>query len=345
MTIIVYNVVTTLTEYEVIAMSSYSHYTLDERKCLQELLSQGNSLRKIATNLGRNVSSISREIKRNSSKKPKNPSNNAFNYNAWRANTCAIMRIRQQKRRFALPRDSQAFAYVEEHLNAYWSPEQIAMRWRLEHPEATLSTSSIYRYIKRNEFESIRKTTHLRRRGKNRNYVHHNSNVIHPDRIIPQWPDAIVNRIRVGDWEGDTIYGGIGKGLIVTLVDRKTRFLCAGLLSKRDAEETRQVISSLLSGLPVKSLSLDNGSEFAKFHELETDLNAPVFFAEPHKPWQRGTNENTNDILRFFFPKGFDFRTINNDILQAVVLSINNRPRKILGWRSPFEIFFSVALA
>ena len=184
----------------------------------------------------------------------------------------------------------------------------------------------------------------MRRRGKNKNYVHRNCYVIHPDRRIPEWPETIAKRLRVGDWEGDTVYGGVGKGLLVTLVDRKTRFLCAGRIQSRDANETRVVIQHMLKDLPVSSLSLDNGSEFAQFRELEESLRAPIFFAEPHKPWQRGSNENMNGILRFFFPKGFDFCSADDGAIQAVVDSINNRPRKCLNWASPAEVL-AVALA
>ena len=323
-------------------MSSYSHFTLEERVCLQNFLSKGYSFRKIAEHLGRNVSSVSREIHRNASKHPKKKSNNKYKYHSWRANICATVRRRRAVLK-AIPLDSDVFHYVVDNLNQFWSPEQVAERWKLEHPSSSLSTASIYRYIKRGVFPAITPQTHLRRRGKNRNRVHHNSNVIHPDRLIPQWPDVIVRRLRVGDWEGDTVYGGVGKGLIVTFVDRKTRFLCAALLSDRDSEATRLAVKRALAGMPVKSVSLDNGAEFAKFRNIESDLSAPVFFAEPHKPWQRGSNENMNGILRFFFPKGFNFHDINDSILQAVVNSINNRPRKCLGWRSPSELF-SVAL-
>ena len=158
---------------------------------------------------------------------------------------------------------------------------------------------------------------------------------IHPDRVIPDWPEDIKNRLRIGDWEGDTVYGGIGKGLLVTLVDRKTRFLCAAVIRIRNAAETRQAIVYLLNELPCLSISLDNGSEFSEFQLLEKDLQTTVYFAEPHKPWQRGTNENTNDILRFFYPKGYDFRTLSQKELQKVVDLINSRPRKCLGWKSP----------
>ena len=157
--------------------------------------------------------------------------------------------------------------------------------------------------------------------------------------------DVIKDRARIGDWEGDTVYGAVGKGLLVTLVDRKTRFLCAGIINSRNAQETRKMIEFLLKDKPVKSISLDNGSEFSEFRLLEENLQTQVYFAEPHKPWQRGTNENINDVVRFFFPKGYNFHSLDNQLLQNIVLSINLRPRKCLGWKSPFEAFFGVALA
>ena len=320
-------------------MSSYTHFTLEERKYLQELFSQGYSMRKIASFLGRSPSSVSREINRNRAQyPPKKKSNNPYNYHHWRAQICAVTR-RRQKRRSAIPENSAVYQFVIEKLNLYWSPEQIAMRWKKDNPGATLAFSTIYRYIQRKALPGIREKTHLRRRGKNKNYVHRNCYVIHPERRIPEWPEEIVKRIRIGDWEGDTVYGGIGKGLLVTLVERKTRFLCACRIRSRDANETRIAIQRMLNGLPVLSLSLDNGSEFAQFKELEASLHAPIYFAEPHKPWQRGSNENMNGILRFFFPKGFDFRFADDFAVQAIVDSINNRPRKCLNWSSPSEVF------
>ena len=326
-------------------MKSYTHFTLSEREYLQKLLSEGYSLRKIADFLGRNVSSVSREINRNKSKYPKKKSNNKYRYHAWRAQNLYIRRRREKIRRSITP-DSDEWNFIVSGLNKYWSPEMICGRWKLEHPsEKPLCISTIYRYIKRGEFPNITPKNHLRRRGKRKTRKESNFATIHPDRIIPEWEDDIKERLRFGDWEGDTVYGAVGKGLLVTLVDRKSRFLCAGLLNSRNATETRTVIESLLSSKKVLSISLDNGSEFSEFRELENNLNTKVYFAEPHKPWQRGTNENTNDILRFFFPKGFDFHSLDEDTLNSVVLSINLRPRKCLGWLSPFEVFFGVALA
>lgn len=326
-------------------MKSYTHLTLNERKCLQELLSEGKSIRKIAKILERSPSTISREINRNKAKyKPHRKVDNKYWYNYWRAQNLYIIRRREKCYRAIKP-NSKEWNYIVDHLKMYWSPETICGRWSKDFSnEKPLHYSTIYSYIKRGEFPDIKPKTHLRRKGKKLFKRNSNCNTIQPDRIIPQWIDEIKNRERIGDWEGDTVYGGVGKGLLVTLVDRKSRFLCSGLLEDRVAIKTEQVITKLLEGLPVKSISLDNGSEFSEFKKLEKDLNTEVYFAEPHKPWQRGTNENTNDILRFFFPKGYDFHSLDEDTLNYVVALINHRPRKCLGWKTPYEVFFGVAL-
>lgn len=321
---------------------SYIHFTLDERKSLQFLLSLGFSMRKIAEFLGRNVSSVSREIQRNRSKyPPKRKSNNKYRYHPWRAQNLYIRRRRASKH-FRLKPDTDEWNYITEKLKLFWTPEEICNRWEIDFPDRKrFSVSTIYRYIKLNKFRGITRKTHLRRRGKHMLPRKSNYNSIQPDRTIPEWPEAIKNRIRIGDWEGDTVYGGIGKGLIVTFVDRKSRYLVAALLIKKDAALTKEVIVKMLRGLPVKSISLDNGSEFAQFHEIERELGTEVYFAEPHKPWQRGTNENTNGIIRFFFKKGFDFGTVTQEDVDRVVELINNRPRKCLGWLTPAEVFVS----
>ena len=327
-------------------MLSYTHFTLEERKYLQQLLSEGLSFRKIAMILERSPSTISREVKRNrAAYKPHRKPDNPYWYNHWRAQNLYICRRRQAGRQ-AIKEGSKQWNYIVEKLSLFWSPEQICGRWHLEYPnEKPLHFSTIYRYIESKKFPKIKAKTHLRRRGKRMQTRNANYNSIQPDRIIPQWPENIRLRARIGDWEGDTVYGGIGKGLLVTQVDRRSRFLRAGLLAKRDASLTKEVIIALLKDLPVHSISLDNGSEFAEFRELEDELQADVYFAEPHKPWQRGTNENTNDLLRFFFRKGFDFRTVTQENVDDVVDLINSRPRKCLNWKTPAEVFFEKCVA
>jgi IS30 family transposase len=324
---------------------SYTHFTLSERKYLQQLLSEDKSFREIAAILERSPSSISREVNRNRAKhRPHNKPNNKYWYNHWRAENLYIRRRREQQRR-ALKENTPEWDFIIEGLKKFWSPEAICGRWQLLNPNIKpLCVSTIYRYIQRRELPGITAEEHLRRRNKRRQTRNANYNTIQPDRIIPDWPEEIKKRRRLGDWEGDTVYGGVGKGLVVTLADRNSRYFSMGKLHNRTAALTEQVIVQLLKDKPVKSLSLDNGSEFANFKSIEKQISAPIYFAEPHKPWQRGTNENTNDILRFFYPKGTNFHNVSDEELKRVEYLINTRPRKCLGWKSPFEVFWGVAL-
>lgn len=313
-------------------MQSYKHFTLDEREKLVEYLSKGMSLNKIAMQLGRAVSSISREIKRN-----RNKGNGK--YTSWRANSIAVARSRRKKPLQRLAVGTPIHEFVCSCLSKFWSPECIAACWNREHPEDKIGFSTIYRWLKRKLIAGFSREEHLRRRGKKIQTRNANYNTIHPDRLIKDWPTVIKNRERIGDWEGDTVYGAIGKGFLVTCVDRRSRFLAAARVSTRKPEDTMNSLVLALKNLPVKSLSLDNGSEFALFRDLEKKLDAPIYFAHPHAPWERGTNENTNGLLRFFFKKGYDFLSLTDEELQHVVELINNRPRKCLGWKTPAEIF------
>lgn len=314
---------------------SYSHFTLDERIILLRLLKRHYSLRRIGECLGRNVSSISRELSRNTVD---------GNYNPYKATSLAYSRRKATIK--AIPPGSKKWFYVVDNLNNYWSPEQIAARWSKDFPlEKPLSFSTIYRYIYRYLLPDISREKHLRRRGKPQQPDKAMFNSVHPDRYIYEWPEVIKKRQRVGDWEGDSILGGVGKGLALTLVDRKSRFLVSTISLTKKASTNADTIADLLKNHRVHSISFDNGVEFSEFRTIEKKLNATVYFAEPHKPWQRGTNENTNGILRFFFERGFDFREITEEEYQKVVGLINNRPRRCLDWRTPAEVYSeSVAL-
>jgi IS30 family transposase len=224
-------------------------------------------------------------------------------------------------------------------MDQYWSPEIIVATWKKRKPGAKLSHNTLYAGLKAGFLEGYTPQTHLRRRGRRKNS--HQSATIHPEQTIRDWPDEIRERMRVGDWEGDTVYGAVGKGCIVTCVDRKTRYLTASLLKQRTSELTREAVKKALQGLPVLSLSLDNGSEFADLKGIEQDTGAKVYFADRHAPWQRGSNENINDLIRFFFPKGTDFHQVTVASLEWVVGLINHRPRKCLGWLSPADLLFS----
>lgn len=308
-------------------MQPYNHFTLIERESLRILITEGKSLRQIAKELGRSPSSISRELLRNKNKDG--------SYNAWRATTLYISRRKDSKRRYLLESNEDLREWVIEGLSKYWSPEIITQRWKIANPDSKLSHNTIYAAIKNGRIDGINKKTHLRRKGRRKNS--HKSATIHPEHSIHERLAIAEQRGRFGDWEGDTVYGAIGKGLIVTCVDRKSRYLAASLLKSRAVNDTKEAVKYALKGLPVKSITLDNGSEFAAFRELEQELGAPIYFADPHSPWQRGSNENINDLIRFFFPKGTNFHKVDQETLDLTLNLINNRPRKCLGWLSPVE--------
>lgn len=308
-------------------MQSYHHFTLTEREKLQDLLREKIGIRRIATILGKSPSTISREVSRNRNKDG--------SYHPWRATVLYIVRRRSSKRTYRFDTDKILRECVCNGLDQYWSPEIITARWKSDHPEEKLSHSSIYAAIKAGRLENYSPKTHFRRRGK-RQYPH-STHSVHPEHLIRDWPSEITNRERLGDWEGDTVYGAFKKGFLFTCVDRKSRYLAASLMRTRTSEETNSAAVRALSGQTVRSLSLDNGSEFAGFKELEGRLKTTIYFADPHAPWQRGSNENINGLLRFFFPKGIDFHSVTQQRLNDVLEFINNRPRKCLGWLSPHE--------
>ena len=311
-------------------MKTYTHFTLEERNYLAEKIAEGKSLRQIAKEMGRNVSSISRELKRNYSKKKKR-------YNAWRATILYILRRRKSRRTFKISNDKKLYNYILECLNKYWSPEIIAKKCNQK--GLNISTKAIYDAIKRGVFPKVTPQSHLRRRGKRRPPKIINNSFNESKTSIHQRPEIIHLKSRLYDFEGDTVLGAIGKGLLITMVDRKSKFLIARKSLKKDALMVKKSIITAfkLANCPVCSITLDNGSEFSRFLEIEEELNTKVYFCDPHSPWQRGLNENTNDILRFFFPKGTNFLEVSEEEIDSVVNLINNRPRKCLDFLSPIE--------
>ena len=199
---------------------SYIHFTLSERECLQEFLSQGKSFREIAKLMGRSPSTISREVKRNWSKKKKR-------YNSWRATTLYIIRRRNCVRKPAIQKDTELYRLIKECLERYWSPELIAHYCKEKgYP---ISFSTIYTAIKAKLFSDITPKTHLRRRGKKKHAKHGNHATIHPEHTIHERPLIANEKLRLGDWEGDTICGAKNKSCLVTQVDRKSKLLVAAI--------------------------------------------------------------------------------------------------------------------
>jgi IS30 family transposase len=308
-------------------MKSYHHFTLEERECLSEKIKQGKGVRQIAREMDRSPSTISREIKRNWSKK-------RDRYHPIRA-TCLYIHRRKSCVRQPRLADEKALKFVLDGLDQYWSPEIISARWRMLHPDNPLSISTLYRSIKCGLLPNYTPKTHLRRRGKRRKKG--KTQTIQPIHKIHDRPKEVELRIRLGDLEGDTLYGGIAKGCIVTLVDRTSRLLYSARSETRERGTIKAAFKKALGEEKPKSITLDNGSEFADFKQIEKNHETTIYFADPHSPWQRGANENINGLLRFFFPKGTNFHNVSDEELERTVALINNRPRKCLGWLSPIE--------
>ena len=164
-----------------------------------------------------------------------------------------------------------------------------------------------------------------------------------PGRVsIDKRPDLVATRQRFGDWEGDTVEGAKGSGHITTHVERKSRYLIAAKLTNKAAAVTATAVTSAFRRIPKAlrhTLTLDNGKEFARFRDIEKHTGLTVYFADPYSAWQRGTNENTNGLLRRYFPKGLDFRNITQETLASAVKKLNHRPRKCLDYQTPHEVF------
>lgn len=313
-------------------MQSYIHFTLSERENLRILLEQGKGFRQIARELGRSPSTVCREMKRNGKKDG--------SYNAWWGTSLYLGRRKRCRRHYRLQDDSALEEFVISKLNCFWSPEIIVAKWKQEHPNAKLSCATIYTALRQKRLLGYSEQEYLLRRGKLRfkSVGTTGLNPVNPDHNIREWTEEIRSRSRFGDWECDTIRGGLGKGYLVTCVDRMSRYVALGSLpGKRSKAETLQAVCQALDGLPARSLTLDNGTEFAGHRQIAEQLHTIVYFADPGCPWQRGSNENANGLLRFFFPKGCDLRNVTQEELERVESLLNNRPRKCLGWLSPVD--------
>jgi IS30 family transposase len=241
----------------------------------------------------------------------------------------------------------ELYRYVTQRLQALWSPECIAGRLARDFPrEPTMRVSheAVYRWIFRDakaggQLYRCLCLAHKRRRRQRR---YGSLRGLIPGRVsIGQRPAVVEARRRFGDWEGDTLYGKRTRMCLLTQVERKSRYLIAAKVPDRRAHSVAQCKIAQFSALPKhwrRTLTLDNGKEFAAFKQVEQATGLRVFFADPYCAWQRGANENTNGLLRRYFPKGTDFSQVADDQLAIVVHALNNRPRKCLNYRTPFEV-------
>ena len=209
-----------------------------------------------------------------------------------------------------------------------------------------VSVNTIYRAVKSGRL-SFEARKYLRRRGKTykRKTRQDGRGHIKDTVSIELRPKEVEQRLDIGNWEIDTVLGKPGTGGLVTVVDRKTRLLLAAKIEDKTATTVQAALIRLLKGVECRSLTTDNGKEFARHKEVSAALGVPVYFAHPHSPWERGTNENTNGLIREYLPKGIDFRVVQSDDVLRIVERLNNRPRKCLGFRTPKEAFFNLPVA
>lgn len=321
---------------------SYTHLTMDERNVIYRMQWQGYSDAEIAQCLGRHRSTIGREGRRNRSF--------LGPYDPGTAQTLAHSRRRAHVRR-SKTGHRRLMGHVAERLQAGWSPEQMAGRLSHHAPAGleglAISHTTIYRWIWSDPQRAGRFRPFLRIARKPRRKPYgkpSRQGQILGKRSIDERPKEADRRHRLGDWEGDTLVGKGRHGYILTCVDRASRYLIARKVRTCAAEPVAQGLRQTIRRLPASkrhSLTLDNGREFARPAELECRLCLQVFFAHPYHAWERGTNENTNGLLRQYLPKGSDLAILSDDQLRSYVRALNHRPRKCLDFQNPFEVFHS----
>lgn len=326
-------------------MSHYNHLTLVDRERILYFLALGSSQAEIASKVGCSKSTVSREIRRNSVKGEYLPVKAQKMYEHRR------LRCRPARRLS----DPELFELVYDRFVLHqWSPEQIAGRLKLEGSRFQISFITIYRAIYARMLDEPNISSHnrgavrkLRHRGKSRHTRNYKENrgKIPISNDISQRPAEANDRSRIGDWEADTVVGKRDKTCLLSLVDRKSRFLLGKKCAGKRSEEVKDAMIEKLQDQPCHSITPDRGKEFAK-HALVTEkLNLVQFyFPLPHHPWQRGTNENTNGLLREYFPKETDVTDIPEEYIQEKIDELNKRPRKCLGYRTPYEVYYSAEL-
>jgi IS30 family transposase len=314
-------------------MKHYTQLTREERYQIYALKTAGQSKTQIAKVIGRHKSTIGREMARNGGLR---------GYRPKQANSLAVNR-RQEKSACRL--SCESWARVELLLHEYWSPEQIS-NWLRQEEKTHISPEWIYQYILRNKQAGGDLYQYLRcQKQRKKRYGSPDRRGQIKGRIsIDERPEVVNERSRIGDWEADTVIGKQGGDVLVTLVERKTRWSIIGKAPNRTAKEVRAVIVKRLLPLAshVQTLTYDNGKEFALHQDIDKELQSNGYFAHPYHSWERGLNENTNGLIRQFFPKGKDLSEVTDEEIQRVMDKLNNRPRKCLGFKTPNQVFFGI---
>lgn len=311
---------------------NYTHLSIEERACLRKYYVEGKSYREIARLLGRNVSTISREIARNYTHR--------YDINTYYPHTA--------QKKYLLHRsfchrgmfwNEEVIAYINEKLQLTWSPEQIASTpCHLKIPSFKTIYRWIYeKYLVNGDVKVLRKKGNTRKRlGNGERFT--------TGKSIRKRDKSVYNRKEFGHWEADTVVSGRGKtkACFATIAERKTRYYMAVKIPNRNGETMANAIIKALSKLPksaVKTITCDRGSEFADWRRIEKELNCDMYFADHYCAWQKGTNENLNGLLREFYPKGRDLSRVSEKTLEKNLALINARPKKVLDFNKPVDLF------
>ena len=312
---------------------SYNQLAQCQRYQIQALLKSNHNQTEIAETIGVHKSTISRELKRNRGQRV---------YRPKQAHQNTIARRKRERRRI----HPQTWTWIEVKIRQDWSPEQISL-WMRKYESYSVSHEWIYQYIYADKRAGGDLHKHLRCQKKRRKrYGSNDRRGKIPNRgSIEQRPDVVDERNRLGDWEADTVIGKKSPYALVTLVERKSRFTLVKKINRRTAEAARNAVVQLLEPYHLKTLTItcDNGREFAGHQEIAKELDTDVFFAHPYASWERGTNENTNGLLRQYFPKGSDFSKITDEKVQFAQKRLNQRPRKCLNILTPEIVFFKLS--
>lgn len=320
----------------------YQHLRVEEREEIQLGLLRGESLRTIAKRLDRDHTSLGRELSRNSSPvvEKYTPRLAEGRAQAKRSNRGRLERLKNETVR----------AYVVGQLKESWSPEQIAGTIKAVKGE-TISHEAIYQYIYAQVHrggngwvkpgkEDLRPYLARRHKKRAKKGMRKGERIFKPNGpSIDERPVSVTLRSRIGDWEGDSIESKNHAPGLNSLVDRKSGLLLLSKLLAKSAKATREVVSKRLANLPSYTLTVDNGPENRTWEETEREAGVKVYFAHPYHSWERGTNENTNGLVRRYFPKGTDFREVSEEEIARVEYALNTRPRKRLGFKTPLEVW------
>jgi transposase, IS30 family len=315
---------------------NYKHLTIEERYTIEMMSKEGYLKSEIARCLNRSRSTISREIIRNKGQR---------GYRHKQAHETSLIRIRRAEKAIRFTEDLKEL--VNERLEEKWSPDQISGT-----PEkdggVNISHESIYQHILEDKRSGglLYKNLRWKQKKRKKRYGSHDSRGQIPNRVsIDERPQSVADKVYYGDWEGDLIIGKDHQGALLTIVERRSKYTLIRPLSGKNADDVKLAFIEALIPFKgkVRSITLDNGKEFSRHEEISAALNLKIYFAHPYHSWERGLSENTNGLIRQYFPKQMNLKNVSLIETQRVQDQLNSRPRKLLNYKTPNFFYEKIA--